>query len=170
MVSKDSCFWSWTDEKINNSFHNPRTITFAWVDSGWNKYSFFYYRFFWFRFFLFRCYCYVITTVPSNSSSQHLSTIKILRAWAILNSLKIFAQIWISVRKTMCKVNTIIIINKLTGEGQSIVTFIWETVPSRLIFDIVLIIFYISTSTIPSNIFIFALVYTIWKNSHTWII
>ena len=70
----------------------------------------------------------------------------------------------------MCKVNTIIITSKLIGEWQSIVTFIWESVSSCLIFDIVLIVFYISSSTVPSNIFIFYLVYTIWKYSHTWII
>jgi len=70
----------------------------------------------------------------------------------------------------MSKVNTIIITNKIIGEGKSVVTFIWESVSSSLIFDTVYVIFYISSSTMPSNIFIFALVYTIWKDSHTRII
>jgi hypothetical protein len=58
------------DQKVNYTFHHPRTIAFAWMYSGGNEDSFFLLGLIVLRLFLFIRYCNVLAAVTCNSSRQ----------------------------------------------------------------------------------------------------
>ena len=80
--------------------------------------------------------------------------VEVLRARFFLNLIKVFAQIRVSVGKTMCEINTIIIVVKGVSKSECIVAFVGETVSMHLVSNLVLVITDILSHSMPAYLFV----------------
>ena len=142
------CLSSIAHKKFNDAFHHPARIWLAWVHSRRDENAFLVSTFLTARIFFFWCDCDILATITSESPTQGASIHEVLRKAIALYTPQIIAQVWVSVRKTVCKVDCIICLGKCMSECQRVVASI-EPVAFSL--ETILVISYVSADSMPAE-------------------
>jgi hypothetical protein len=70
----------------------------------------------------------------------------------------------------MGKINVIFIALKCMSESQGVITFVWKSATTRLIFNTILIITNFGSDSMPTELFCLAQILTIREDTHSLII
>ena len=152
-----------TDQKIDNSFHHPRRITFPRVHPSRNKYTFF--CEFPLTFRILTCNCDILTSIACQCSRKRWSVKKVCGIRKFFYLIQVVTKIRVCVREGMSEVHLIIVCLKRMREWQA------KVLPQVLIsVEVILLVNYVSTSPVPSYTMILSLVCAVAQDTHAEII
>lgn len=115
-VSKDLRFRGRAYEEVYYTFHHPRRVALAWVDSGRDKNTFLRERFFRLWIFVFTCDCDVLASVAGKRPSQGLPVEEVGGKREFFDLIEIIAKVGVRVRERMSEVHLVIVGQKRMRE------------------------------------------------------